>query len=160
MKSVHFKGDMVVTLTTHSNVFLWGNYMLSGVYFKILQKKRVGGLGAAAGNAGGTTRHHGARPHGAGGSEESARRRTGPRGRRVHPDRCGGGAPRGGTLRDEVETGQEPPRWRWESCPVTRSERPGGSSLEHPGGLGLERSEVTVIPTAEAPQPRREPGPA
>lgn len=103
----------------------------------------------------------GARPHGAGGSEESARRRTGPRGRRVHPDRCvGGGAPRGGTLREEGETGQEPPRWRWESCPVTRSERPGGSSLEHPGGLGLERSEVTVIPTAEAPQPRREPGPA
>lgn len=76
----------------------------------------------------------------------------------------GGGAPRGGTLREEVETGQEPPRWRRESCPggekVTRSERPGGSSLEHPGGLGLERSEVTVIPTAEAPQPRREPGPA
>lgn len=145
-------------------MFLWGNYMLSGVYFKILQKKRVGGLGAAAGNAGGTTRHRGARPHGAGGSEESARRRTGPRGRRVHPDRCGGGAPRGGTLREEVETGQEPPRWRRESCPggekVTRSERPGGSSLEHPGGLGLERSEVTVIPTAEAPQPRREPGPA
>lgn len=102
MKSVHFKGDMVVTLTkkkkkplweTHSNVFLWGNYMLSGVYFKILQKKRVGGLGAAAGNAGGTTRHHGACPHGAGGSEESARRRTGPRGRRVHRDRWGGGSP-------------------------------------------------------------------
>lgn len=38
----------------------------------------------------------GARPHGAGGSEESARRRTGPRGRRMHRDRWGGGLPGAG----------------------------------------------------------------
>lgn len=42
---------------------------------------------------------------------------------------------------------------------MTRRERPGGSSLMRLGGVGLERSEVTVIPTTEAPQPGREPDP-